>query len=968
MTPERWARIEELFHRAAETAPPSRAALLDEACGNDLELRQQVEALLAADQSARSRMRSVVRSELEAAAFSLIGTTVSHYRILGALGGGGMGLVYRAEDVKLGRRVAIKFLPEDSAKDPDALRRFEREARSASALESPNICPVYEFGEHEGQPFLAMQLLDGQTLRELIASGPPGKLQLTGTKLLDISIQIAYGLSAAHKQGILHRDIKPANIFVTTQGEVKILDFGLAKLLLADTEATDTPRTNIPAASLFLTRTGIRAGTAAYMSPEQIRGEKLDARTDLFSFGLVLYEIATGQRAIKGESGPELHQAILTQTPTPPRRLNPAIPPKLQKIIEKCIEKDRQARYQSASEIRHDLQQLKGSMELRLRWLAAGALVGLLAISIFMLIHRRQPVQPSVQLNGRQLTANSIENGVSGGMISPNGKYLAFSDRKGLHLQTIETGETSEIPLPRKIADRDFDWKCATWAPDSSRFLANFMPLVYDPGQITDDDVSIWEIPLVSRLPAKLRTRAVAWSFSPDGSLIAFGTNRGPHGPREIWLMDANGGNARKLFESGNDDSIYRASWSADGRRLVYARGREPGTLKRDELFSHDLQAGPPVVLEKPAEFRKGDPRFIASIITLPDGRSVFSATEEQTAGRPVCNFWVAKNDLLTGKLLDGPRQLTNWGGSCMEPTSITSDLKTLAFLNFSTHRTVYVADLQAGGTRTANERHLTLTETMDIAWGWTSDSQSVLIGSRRNGRYGFYKQTLDGAASKLIFARKDFAWFYGLTPDEQWFLYSEPGPNTDLMRIPVGGGEPKKMFFVKNLEGATCLPSPSKLCVVLQRSDDRKEAIITSFHPEKGLGAELTRFAVDPNVDWPAALSPDLSRIALIRRTGAPLEILSVKGAKLQEIKIPAWTEPGEMHWASDGKALYVPVRALEGTSVLRVDLEGRIHVVRVNRGGIESDGIPSPDGRHLAITDDVENNNIWIVELPGS
>ena len=357
MTPERWAEIEDLFHRTAESEPQHRKAILDDACANDSELRKQVEALLSSDQTARSKMQAAVRSQFEAVAFPLAGKTVSHYRILNGLGGGGMGLVYSAEDIRLGRRVAIKFLPEESAKDPVASQRFEREARAASALEHPNICPIYEFGEHEGQPFLVMQLLEGQTLREIISSAKAGKAPFETLALIDVAVQIADGLNAAHTHGIIHRDIKPANIFITNRGEAKILDFGLAKLAEMDAEPIERKDWTIgPPDSLFLSRTGLAMGTAAYMSPEQIRGDKLDARTDLFSFGLVLYEMGTGKRAITGETGPELKNAVLNQIPVPPRALNQDIPQKLEKIIQKSTEKEREARYQSASEIRAELQ------------------------------------------------------------------------------------------------------------------------------------------------------------------------------------------------------------------------------------------------------------------------------------------------------------------------------------------------------------------------------------------------------------------------------------------------------------------------------------------------------------------------------------------------------------------------------------------------------------------------------------
>jgi serine/threonine protein kinase/Tol biopolymer transport system component len=967
LTPERWAQIEELFHRAVESDPQRRAAVLDEACGNDSDLREQVEALLSSDHSARSKMQAAVRSEFESVAFSLTGTTVSHYRILGGLGGGGMGLVYRAEDIKLGRRVAIKFLPEESAKDPDALQRFEREARSASALEHPNICPIYEFGEHESQPFLVMQLLEGQTLRELIASAEPGKPPCSIHKLIDIAIQISDGLNAAHRQGIIHRDIKPANIFVTAPGEVKILDFGLAKLAYADAETLQAEQaTSRLPADLFLSRTGITMGTAAYMSPEQIRGEKLDPRTDLFSFGLVLYEMATGKRALKGETGPELQQAVLHQVPTPPRVLNAALPAKLEKIIERAVEKDRQARYQSASEIRADLQKLKREMDAHhLRWWAMGVGVALVAVSsIWFARHQQQSSLPFPELKLHQLTANSPENNVLGGMISPNGGYLAYSDLRGLHIKVLETGETRTIPRPKELG-LSFEWKCAAWSPDSKRFLANSVPGGKNPREIADDDVTIWLVSLESGIPQKFRKRAFAWSFSPDGSLIAFGTKNGTHGLREIWVMDANGEHARKLFDSGNEDTINTASWSADGERLVYAR--DAGA--EISLFSRDLKGGPPILLERPAEI--GD-KWIDYGTTLPDGRTIFSVTEKGGIGTSTCNFWALKNDLRTGKVIEKPRQLTHWAGFCMDPTSVTADGKKLVYTQMAGHPTIYVADLQARETRIANERHLTLSESMDVAADWTPDSQSLIFFSNRSGQSGIYKQRLDGDTPESLVARQEDLYVCCVTPDGHWFIYltssrtGQPqGATGELMRIPVAGGTSQELFSTRNLQWFGCARTPSNLCALAERSEDRKEVIVTSFDPERGRGREVARIVLDPNVnDWSMALSPDGKRLAVIRRSGAPLQILSSKGRVLQEIKIPEWSNSGPIAWSTNGTAVFVPVLDPEGAKLLNVSLRGDVHTLRVNRGGNYTAGVPSPDGRHLAIESTADNRNIWMME----
>ena len=354
----------------------------------------------------------------------LIGKKVSHYRVLEVIGGGGMGVVYKAEDLKLGRRVALKFLPEDLASDPVALQRFEREARTASSLNHPNICTIYEVEEHDGQPFIVMELLEGQTLRDRLAGATASAKALPLDELLEIAVQVCDGLEAAHRKNIIHRDIKPANIFLTTPGQVKILDFGLAKLVVEapggvaveapdfspatsgeresglqprpglkpDIEEEPTRRAEaqrfhqptIQQAEPTLTRTGVAMGTAGYMSPEQVQGEKLDARTDLFSFGLVLYEMATGQRAFSGETASVVEDAILHHSPVPVRELNSTLPARLVSTIDKALEKDRETRYQSAAEMHADLGRLsRGRAQALLRrrwtWIIAAALPMILA-------------------------------------------------------------------------------------------------------------------------------------------------------------------------------------------------------------------------------------------------------------------------------------------------------------------------------------------------------------------------------------------------------------------------------------------------------------------------------------------------------------------------------------------------------------------------------------------------------------
>ncbi|MBZ5543645.1 MAG: protein kinase [Acidobacteriia bacterium] len=593
-------------------------------------------------------------SEESAPSAELVGQTVARFRIVEKLGGGGMGVVYRAEDAQLGRQVAIKFLPAELATEPRALDRFQREARAASALDHPNICTVHDIGEYAGRPFIVMPLLKGQTLKQRLAVASvydrgPGdaahRAALQIDTLLDLAIQIADALAAAHAKGIIHRDIKPGNVFVTESGQAKVLDFGLAKLVherAAEPSASQSPELVTPspakASSIHdsITRTGVAVGTPAYMSPEQVRSEELDTRTDLFSFGAMLYEMATGHQPFMGETPAEVQEAIRTQPPATVRELSPDLPPKLDAIIAKALEKDRVRRYQSAADLRTDLACLKQEtdsaravgavrepllLKRRLVAVAGIAVVGVaLGVAGWFWFRWRRPLPPEASLTAVPLT--SYPGYESFPSFSPDGSQVAFTwdgekqDNFDIYVKLIG----AETPL-RLTTNPAMDF-LPTWSPDG-RWIAFLRVLPGGKAAV----VLISPIGGPERILTEMYRRSaligpyLAWS--PDSHWLAMASSDMPDEVSVLFFYSVETGEKRRLMSPpaipwGDTGPAF----SPDGRTLAFARWT---SWDNSDLYLLGLSPDLKPVAE-PKRLTFGNWRAASPAWTM-DGRSlVFSA------------------------------------------------------------------------------------------------------------------------------------------------------------------------------------------------------------------------------------------------------------------------------------------------------------------------------------------------------
>ncbi|MGB6470717.1 MAG: LpqB family beta-propeller domain-containing protein [Candidatus Acidiferrales bacterium] len=905
----------------------------------------------------------------------MTGETISHYRILEKLGSGGMGVVYAAEDLKLGRRVALKFLPPEFASDPVAVERFQREARAASALNHPNICTIYEIDQQNGQWFIAMELLEGLPLNEKLLAGP-----LPNGPLLDLAIQTADALDTAHAKGILHRDIKPANIFITTRGQAKIMDFGLAKMtpslrrvaegagvLTAASTAANDPLSGPD----FLTSPGSTLGTVAYMSPEQARGEELDGRSDLFSFGSVLYEMASGQRAFPGNSSAVIFEAILNRTSGPVAPINPAVPGDFDRLLQKALEKDRDFRYQTAGEMRADLKRMKRDTEsgkapssAKIIASSAGAgsaesefepaprksrehifaAVAVLAVLVTLVIaalffehlHHHAVVAslpamksaPLLGLPGRKLDP----------AFSADGNQVAFAwdgsvpdGVMDLYVKIVGAGS------PLRLTSGEGDVASPTWSPDG-RYLAYL--------RASEPGAGLYMVPAlgghereIDSFPASGPQTWSGLDYSPAGDSLIFPYSEAINEPAGLFWASVDSGEKTRLTTPSAHDRLAGDSFpriSPDGRTIAFVRATSHFV---EDLYVMPVQGGEPRRLTF-------DNTQISGVSWTPDGSAIVFASARaggSSIWRVSAEGGAPVNQGLRADIINGLD--VSWQGNRIVYATDLRDTN------------IWRAELANGGHEGRNPVELIASSRQDYSGQFSPNGKRIAFTSDRSGSTEIYVCDADGSNTVQL---TDFggpqAGSPRWSPDGRWVVFdSRSTGSSQLFIVSADGGAPRQLT---SGEADSNMPYWAKDgSWVFYSCDTTGRDQICRISPQGGAIAQVTQ-----DGGYMPMESPDGRFLYYFKN----MELWRMPAGGGSEALVFAPPISQHRRWVPGDKGIYF--LALDGKKgyldYYELATKKTLRVLPVDRpAGLDLS--LSPDGRHILYTQvDHEDSDIILVD----
>jgi serine/threonine protein kinase len=922
----------------------------------------------------------------------LEGETLGFYTLVSQIGHGGMGTVWLAErnDGRFERQVAVKVL-NIALMGKGGEERFKREGRILGRLTHPHIAELIDAGVSlTGQPFLVLEYVEGDHIDRYCDQN-----RLDVRARVRLFLDVLRAVAQAHANLIVHRDLKPSNILVRTDGQAKLLDFGIAKLL----EGEGQPRES------SLTLDGGRALTPEYAAPEQLKGEPVTAVTDVYASGVLLYVLLTGRHPagagphtpaslIKAilETEPPRPSDIVTATPTSeetaaataekrtttPDKLARMLRGDLDTIVAKALKKNPEERYASIKVFADDLQRYlrhepisarpdaiayrAGKFIRRHRSTVVAALLVTLALmstTIFTWFFPRR-TEPLPQFNQRKLTANAQDSPVLNAAISPDGKYLAYGDQQGIHLQLVATGTSQSVPLPTGTQLRTASWALGSWFPDSKRFIAS----VSVPGTVS----AVWSIPILGGEAQKLAEVEDIFgggSVSPDGRNIAYQRLRSVSGAREIWVMGSHGESPHKILTAENQAIITAIAWSPLGNRLAYCYRHDEGNHTEIMVQSRDLRGSDLTTILL-------DNHLTAFTWTL-SGRFIYSRNSEVGSAESD-NLWEVKVDGKNGTPQGKAHQLTDWSGFSVYRFSATADGKQLAFLRGNDHASVFVGDLTGNETRLVNSRRLTLDDNYNILLAWTPDSREVIFSSQQATNRLIYRQALDPANAPQLITPPGDTNFYAarFSPDGASVLL-EGAPiashKMGLYRADLKGGVPQLLFNTEGFVQFWCTDRAANLCVFGRPSAGNNELVVAAFNPRGGPGRELVRIPLDSGssadigFDYSWQLSPDGSRIGIVKRHGHQIRLVPVGGGQTRTITVKGNSELMELNWAIDSQSMFVSAVEPGAATLLHVDLNGDAQPVWQQPQPKLTWGFPSPDGRHLAILGTSSEANVWMI-----